>query len=279
MRALLPALVRDEASRALMLATLAHLPPPVTSAIVHVDGLPHDAPPPAAPGRAALPVRWLHRPRPAGKWSAIAGALAVTGPPCEPLLLIDADDPMTPAGLAAFCEPGLADGLDLVIGRRDRVALASTDRGGPDHARVVIELFVDVLVTQRLAARTGLALPWTDLQSGLYLLSPKACARIDFGRVGDYGGEVALFEQAVTQGLRWAERPVQARAQQGSSYSIEHVCRSLAALPLVREAGRDALAAAREALPQAYPDYLREVPATALGASLDRLMRAIAAAQ
>ena len=279
MLALLPALVRDEASRARMLDTLAHLPLPVASAIVHVDGLPHDAPPLRAPGRPALPVRWLHRAQPAGKWSAIARALTIAGPPREPLLLIDADDPMTPAGLAAFCAPGLTGGLDLVIGRRDRVALASSDRGGPDDARAVIELYVNVLVTQRLAARTGLALPWTDLQSGLYLLSPQACARIDFGRVGDYGGEVALFEQAVTQGLRWAERPVQARVQQGSSYSIEQVCRSLAVLPLVREAGRDALVAAREALPRAYPDHLRDVPAPAVAASLDRLMRAIAAAQ
>lgn len=279
MIALLPALVRDEAARGLMLATLAHLPPPVASAIVHVDGLPHDAPPPVVPGRAALPVRWLHRATPSGKWSAIAGALAVAGPPREPVLLIDADDPMTPAGLAAFCAPGLGDDLDLVIGRRDRVALASTDRGGPDDARAVIELYVNVLVTQRLAARTGRTLPYTDLQSGLYLLSPRACGRIDFGRVGDYGGEVALFEQAVTLGLRWAERPVQARVQQGSSYSIEHVCRSLAALPLVRDAGRDALAAARTALPAAYPAYLREVPAAAVDASLDRLMQAIACAQ
>ena len=253
MFALIPALLRDAQAEQSLLRTLSRFPPNMPAALVLVTQGRQFSVPSLVGIRA---VTHKHFDRPIGKWSAIRHGLSLIPSNIDdPVLLLDADDPIADASMVSAFEAAALLHPDFMIGERKTILLHADDQLGP-QSRVFVEIFSNTLLLLTLQVLRPIPDKGPDIQSGLYLLSGRARRAISLEYVTDYGGELALYYELANAGLAPSSLAIETNKVTPSSYSVENIVRSIAALPFFRPVSRDRLLEALHLAPRLYARYL-----------------------
>lgn len=249
---IVPALITDDESEELLVRTLSRFPPEaaITLALV-TQGKSLELPP--IPGIRSLAQTSF--PRPIGKWAAVrAGFELVADQKRDPVMLLDADDPVSTRSLMNAIRFAESDHFEYVIGERTSISLSADDQRSP-FTRLFVEAFSNTLLLVVLGGPCPLLQRGPDVQSGFYLLSSRAREALTLDYVADYGGELAMFFELVSRGYSFGTLDIESNKPARSSYLVSAILRSIAGLPFFRDASQKQLTHALTLAPRLYARY------------------------
>ncbi len=255
MFALVPALLRNAESERRLLRTLSRFPSSAPATLVLITQG-NRIIIPALPGIYA--ILHEHFDSPLGKWAAIRHGLSLIAHSAdEPVMLIDADDPITDASMLRVFSSAGSSNADYVVGDRSMILLHADDQLSP-QSRVFVEIFSNTLLLLTLQTQRPIPNTGSDIQSGLYIISGRARQALSLDYVRDYGGELALYYELASAGFVPSVLGIEANNATPSSYSIEKIVRSIAALPFFQSVSREQFSEALQLAPKLYARFLRQ---------------------
>jgi len=267
---LIPALLRDSESEHRLLRTLSRFPSGVPATLVLVTQGNRIA---VSAGRGISAVIHEHFDDAIGKWTAIRYGLSrIPRSADAPVLLLDADDPITDASVETMFAMLQADRNAFVIGDRNTILLHADDQLSP-QTRAFVEIFSNTLLLLTLRSRRSIPLVGPDIQSGAYVLSGAARRALSLEYIGDYGGELALYHELVTAGFEPAVVEIEPNKTNPSSYSVDKIVGSIAALPFFRSASPERMLEAVNLSPRIYGRFLRQSAVDQFRLELSRVLR------
>ena len=185
MFALVPALLRNAEAERRLLRTLSRFPSSAPANLILITQG-NRITIPSLPGICA--ILHEHFDHPLGKWAAIRHGLSLMArSEDEPVILIDADDPITDASMVRTFSSARSINADYVIGDRSMIFLHADDQLSP-QSRVFVEIFSNTLLLLTLQTQQPIPSVVSDIQSGLYIISGRARQAISLDYVKDYGG-------------------------------------------------------------------------------------------
>jgi len=146
---------------------------------------------------------------------------------------------------------------DYVVGDRSMILLHADDQLSP-QSRVFVEIFSNTLLLLILQTQRPIPNAGSDIQSGLYIISGRARQALSLDYVRDYGGELALYYELASAGFVPSVLGIEANNATPSSYSIEKIVRSIAALPFFQSVSREQFSEALQLAPKLYARFLRQ---------------------
>ena len=255
MFALVPALLRNAETERRLLRMLSRFPSSAPATLVLITQG-NRITIPALPGICAILHK--HFDSPIGKWAAIRHGLSLIARSAdEPIILIDADDPITDTSMVRAFTSANSFNTDYVIGDRSMIFLHADDQLSP-QSRIFVEIFSNTLLLLTIQTQRPIPSVGSDIQSGLYIISGRARQAISLDYVRDYGGELALYYELASAGFVPSTLGIESNNAAPSSYSIEKIVRSIAALPFFQSISREQFSDALHLAPRLYARFLRQ---------------------
>jgi hypothetical protein len=171
-------------------------------------------------------------------------------------MLLDADDPVTTQSLVGAFEFAESEHFDYVVGERTSISLPAADQQS-SFTRLFVEAFSNTLLLLVLGGPWPLLPRGPDIQSGFCLLSRRVIEVLTLNYVPDYGGELALFFEFVSRGYSYSTLAIESNVSTRSSYSVDRIMTSIAALPFFRTVPHEQLTHAVTLAPTLYSRYFR----------------------
>ena len=199
-----------------------------------------------------------HSDKPLSKWNAIQYGLEQIDAANEKIVLLDADNPFEAGSLVRAYEFWDESEAQCLLGKRSTLALKAEDQLS-NATRLVVEIITNTLLLMQHSATKPIVLSSSpDIQNCLYMLNSKLLKGLDFAAIGNYGGEVYLFNYLSEKNIPIQNIPITPIFRNKSNYSVKEIIRNLSTLPFLKNADMAALDCACKAAPLVYGEYVDE---------------------
>ncbi len=252
---IIPALLRNENDNHLLQETLrcASVFSPHEFILITQGNKPEDI---KIPGLTNY--RFVHFNKPLSKWGAIRHGIEQVKDQNEKVVLLDGDNPFEKDSLTKAYAKWSSSNAQCLLGKRNKIVLKAKDQLS-DATRVILEIITNTLFLLRHHHKKSVILPPApDIQNCLYMIESDLLKKLDFDKIGSYGGEMFLFNYLLSNGVSVQNVPITPLMRESSNYSAKEIIMNLAALPFFKGVGSAEIDCAIKSAPYVYRDYMDE---------------------
>lgn len=199
-----------------------------------------------------------HFDKPLSKWCAIRYGLEKINGKSEKVVLLDADNPFEAGSLVEAYETWNASEAQCLLGKRSSIALKAEDQLS-NVTRLIVEIITNTLLLMRHSSVKPITLSSSpDIQNCLYMLSSSLLKGLDYKAIGNYGGEMFLFNYLIERNISIKNVPIIPAPRENSNYSIKEIIKNLSYLPFLKNIDVETLNCACNTAPLIYGEYVDE---------------------